>query len=97
MSAVLCVSTSPFKPKTQTIDDITSVPGISNIKIDNVSKSSAANVISNAYHKIKFDYDFNNNTAIFYKIAIPKNASASNKALRKIMTLPSQYTLIKSD
>ena len=97
MSSVFCVATSPFKPKSQTIDDISNVPGISNIKIDGVSKSSAANVLTNANHTIKFDYDFNNNTAIFYKIAIPKNASASNKALRKIMTLPSQYTLTKSD
>jgi hypothetical protein len=97
MSSVLCVSTSPFKPKTQTIDDIISAPGISNVTIDGVAKSSVANVISNGNHKIKFDYSFDGNKAIFYKIAIPKTASASNKALRKIMVLPSQYTLIKSD
>ena len=67
--------------------------GITSILIDGSKKTNVSNVISAGTHKIRFYYDFETPTVVYYKVAWPNSASTAVKSSRKQMTLPIFYYL----
>ncbi len=91
--SILAIKTTPFTPYTENIDNITTIQGISNVKIDGVKKDNCANKISAGKHKISFDFNFEGDKAIYYKLAWPSDSPATVRTSRGIMKLPKEYSL----